>query len=305
MSWFFLAIIGPFFYSMTNHIDKILLEKYFKDGGVGTLILFSSLLSGIALPFLFLADSSVFHVGLVNMSILAVSGVLNVAILWLYFLALKDDEASIVIVFYQLVPLFGVVLGYFVLGEVLTQLQFIAMAIIILGTTIISFEIDDENNFKLRRMTIILMTTASFLWALESVLFKFVALEENVLRSLFWEHMMLLLVGIIVFFCVRSYRTHFLTAIKSNSFGIISLNVLNESLYTAGNFVFAFAYILAPIALVLLANSFQPIFVFSIGVFMTLFFPKLITEKIEVKHVTQKLLAIIITGVGTYLLLLY
>lgn len=304
MSWFFLAIIGPFLYSMTNHIDKILLEKYFKDGGVGTLILVSSLLAGLALPILYFLDPSVASVSGFNMFILTVSGILNIGVLWLYFLALKDEEASIVIVFYQLVPVFGLGLGYFILGEVLTELQLIAMAIIILGTTIISFEIDDENNFKLRKLTIVLMTTASFLWALESVLFKYVALEENVLRSLFFEHLMLLLVGIIIFVCVHSYRTHFITAIKTNSVGILSLNVLNESLYTLGNVVLAFAYILAPIALVLLTNSFQPIFVFAIGVFLTLCFPKLTVERIQVQHVLQKLLAIIITGIGTYLLLM-
>ena len=304
MSWFFLAIIGPFLYSMTNHIDKILLEKYFKDGGVGTLILVSSLLAGLALPILYFLDPTIASVSGFNMFILAVSGILNIGVLWLYFLALRDEEASIVIVFYQLVPVFGLGLGYFILGEVLTELQLIAMAIIILGTTIISFEIDDENNFKLRKLTIVLMTTASFLWALESVLFKYVALEENVLRSLFFEHLMLLLVGIIIFVCVRSYRTHFITAIKTNSVGILSLNVLNESLYTLGNVVLAFAYILAPIALVLLTNSFQPIFVFAIGVFLTLCFPKLTVERIEVQHVLQKLLAIIITGIGTYLLLM-
>ncbi len=304
MSWFFLAIIAPFLYSMTNHIDKILLEKYFKNGGVGTLILVSSLLAGLALPILYFLDPTIASVSGFNMFILAVSGILNIGVLWLYFLALKDEEASIVIVFYQLVPVFGLGLGYFILGEVLTELQLIAMAIIILGTTIISFEIDDENNFKLRKLTIVLMTTASFLWALESVLFKYVALEENVLRSLFFEHLMLLLVGIIIFVCVRSYRTHFITAIKTNSVGILSLNVLNESLYTLGNVVLAFAYILAPIALVLLTNSFQPIFVFAIGVFLTLCFPKLTVERIEVQHVLQKLLAIIITGIGTYLLLM-
>ena len=304
MSWFFLAIIGPFLYSMTNHIDKILLEKYFKDGGVGTLILVSSLLAGLALPILYFLDPTIASVSGFNMFILAVSGILNIGVLWLYFLALKDEEASIVIVFYQLVPVFGLGLGYFILGEILTELQLIAMAIIILGTTIISFEIDDENNFKLRKLTIVLMTTASFLWALESVLFKYVALEENVLRSLFFEHLMLLLVGIIIFVCVRSYRTHFITAIKTNSVGILSLNVLNESLYTLGNVVLAFAYILAPIALVLLTNSFQPIFVFAIGVFLTLCFPKLTVERIQVQHVLQKLLAIIITGIGTYLLLM-
>ena len=41
---------------MCNHIDKILLERYFKEGGVGTLLIVSALTSVIANPFLYAAD---------------------------------------------------------------------------------------------------------------------------------------------------------------------------------------------------------------------------------------------------------
>ncbi len=302
MTWFFIALIGPFLYALTNHIDKVLLGKYFKEGGVGTLLLFSSLLSAIALPFLFLADTTAFSVGGLNIVLLACVGILNVLVLWCYLLALKDEEASVAVVFYQLVPVFGYILGYVILGELLTQMQLIAMAIIILGTAIVSFEIDAENRFRLRKATVPLMLGAAFFWALESVLFKFVALEESLWRSLFWEHLMLSLVGVGIFLFVRSYRTHFMSALRGNSRGIIGLNVANESIYMLGNIAFSIAYLLAPVALVLLTESYQPLFVFAIGIFLTLFFPKLTSEKIEAKHLWQKGIAIAITGIGTYLL---
>lgn len=302
MSWFFIALIGPFLYALTNHIDKLLIEKYFKESGVGTLLLFSSLLSALALPFFFLADSTILSVSLTNIFWLMIVGILNAAVLWCYLLALKDEEASIAVVFYQLVPVFGYVLGYFILGEVLNQLQLIAMAVVILGTSIVAFEIEADNKFKLRRNTIFLMGGAAFFWALESVIFKAVALEENVWRSLFWEHLMLGLAGVVIFIFMHSYRTHFIRAIRENSKGILSLNVANESLYMLGNVAFSLAYLLAPIALVLLAESYQPLFVFAIGIFLTLFFPRLTAEKIEARHLWQKLLAICITGIGTYLL---
>ena len=302
MIWFLIALIGPFLYALTNHIDKILLEKYFKVSGVGTLILFSSLLSVFALPFLFWADPTVLSVGGTKILALIAVGVLNVLVLWCYLLALQNEEASVAVVFYQLVPVFGYILGYFVLGEILTQMQLIAMATIILGTTIISFEIDSENKFKLRRKTIPPMLAAAFFWALGSVIFKAVALEENLWRSLFWEHLTLVLVGIGIFVFIRSYRIHFLSAIKNNSKGILSLNFVNESLYIFGNIAFAFAYLLAPIALVLLTESFQPIFVLAIGIFLTIFFPKISAEKIHAKHLWPKIIAICITGIGTYLL---
>ena len=302
MNWFFLALIGPFMYALTNHIDKVLLEKYFKEGGVGTILIFSSFLAIVVLPFFFLADRTVLDVGGIKILALAVVGILNVMVLWFYLLAIKEEEASVVIVFYQLVPVFGYILGYFILGEILTRIQLIAMTTIILGTTIISFEIDSENKFKFRRKAVLPMLAACLCWALGSVIFKAVALEENVWRSLFWENLSLVLVGVIIFIFIRSYRTNFILAIRNNSKAVLLLGAVNEFLYIIGNIVFAFAYMLAPIALVLLTDSFQSVFALIIGVFLTIFLPKISSEKIQAKHLWPKIIAICITGMGTYLL---
>jgi len=271
---------------------------------VGTLMLFSSLLSIFALPVFYVLDPTILDVNGWNMAILFMVGVLNMLVLLCYFIALSEDEASIVVVFYQLVPVFGYILGYFILDESLTHLQIIAMAIIILGTTIISFEIDAENKFKLKKSTAFYMTLAALLWGLESTLFKAAALEENVIRSLFWEHIALVGVGICIFVFMKSHRRHFVTVFKENSGKVIGFNFLNEALYMGGNAAVAFALVLAPVALVLLTNSFQPIFVLLIGVLLTLFFPKVSVEKIHAYHLWQKLIAILITGIGTYMLLM-
>lgn len=303
MTWFLVAIVGPFLYAITNHIDKILLEKYFKEGGVGTLMLFSSLLSAMALPFIYLGDTTVFSVDIFNILILSFVGLLNILLLWFYLMALKNDEASVIIVFYQLVPVLGFILGYLILGETLTKIQLIAMAIIVLGTSIVSFEVNTENKFTIKTQTISYMLGASLCWALGGVIFKSVALEENVLRSLFWEHVMLTIFGIFIFVLVPTYRKHFMLALKNNSKAILSLNITNEALYMIGNLAVAFAYLMAPVALVLLTESFQPIFVLLIGVFLTLFFPKITKENISTRHLWQKGMAIVITGIGTYILL--
>jgi hypothetical protein len=62
-TWFVLAVISPLLWAMCNHIDKIVLDRYFKEGGVGTLIIVSALASVIATPFLYLIDPSVLDVG--------------------------------------------------------------------------------------------------------------------------------------------------------------------------------------------------------------------------------------------------
>jgi hypothetical protein len=172
-----------------------------------------------------------------------------------------------------------------------------------LGTTIVSFEIDSENSVRPKWRTVIFMTVACTCWALEIVIFKVVALEENVVRSLFWKHIMLALLGLLMFGFIGGYRKSFLKAIRDNSKAILFLNVLNEALYISGTVVVAFAAMMAPVGLVLLTETYQAIFVFAIGITLTKFFPQISVENVEAKHLWQKLLAICVTGVGTYLLL--
>lgn len=304
MTWFLLAIAGPFLYAITNFIDKVILERYFKVGGVGTILIFSGLMSVFVLPVLLFFDPTPFSMSLAHIAALAVVGIVNVLILFFYLKAISSDEVSVAIIFYQLVSVFAYVLGYLILGETLTTMQIAAMVVIIAGTSIVSFEIDEENHFHLKRRTILYMTLASFCWALSGVIFKAVALEEDVIRSFFWENFMMVVIGAGIFLFVRSYRNHFLEAFRSNGKSILLLNGLNEVVYISGNAVVAFAFMLAPVALVLLANSYQSIFVLAIGAFLTFFFPHLVKERVHLKNVGQKILAILVTAVGTYLLFL-
>ena len=300
---FLMALVPPLLYAVTNHIDRNLLGIYFKKGGVGTLVIVSSLLSIIPIPIFLWIDPTVLSVGMGNMPILALAGLLNVGLIWFYLRALQEDEPTVVIIFYSLVPVLGLVFGYFILDEVISRMQFIAMAVIILGTALVSFEIGDENDLKLRKSTLVNMVVACTCWALEMTILKKVALTENMWRSLFWEHSMMVVVGMSIFTFVPTYRHHFMIALRSNSKAILSLNATNEILYIVGNVVGALASMMAPVALVLLAQPFQSIFVFVISVFLTKYFPKFSARKTEVKHLVQKLLAISVTGMGTYVLL--
>lgn len=221
---------------------------------------------------------------------------------WSYLMAMEDEEASVVIPFFQLIPVFAYILGYFFLGETLTHIQIFAMLLIIAAASVLSFEIDDDNKFKLRKKTVFFMTISSLTAAIESVLFKYVILEEDFWVSSFWSFVWIGVLGIIMLLTIKTYRSDFLYILKNNSKKIMSLNMLNEVMTIVGNVTTSFATLLAPIALVLLVNAYQPVFVFIIGILLTLFFPKITTEKIKLKHVVQKVVVIGVMMVGTYML---
>lgn len=302
MNWFFVALIPPLLYAVTNLLDKALLSKYFQEGGVGTLLMFSALLSFIAIPLLYLVEPDVLAVSEENLSTLAALSLLDIILIWAYLMALKDAESSATIFYYQLVPVMALVMGYFHLGETITKTQLLAMIIIIFGTSLVSFE-KGENGLVFKWKTVMFMLIACACWASESVFFKGVALEENIWRSLFWKHVMLLIIGILMFVFMPTQRHNFLARFKAGSTGIIALNVLNESLYMSGNIVAAYAFMLAPVALALLAETFQAFFVLILGVVLTFFLPKIFNERIGKGTIAKKLIALVITGAGTYILL--
>lgn len=288
---------------MTNHIDKYLLTNFFQDRGVGILLLFSALLSSLALPFLCAIDPRVLDVDRGSIGALAVVAGLNLIVLWSYFTALREDEASVVIVFYQMVPVVAAVMSYIFLDEHLIVNQLIAMAIVLVGTAISSLDFEHENGIRFRRRTVFFMSIAVLAWASEATLFKRVALEENVWRSAFWEHVSLVLFGA-AFACVapRARRTFF-SVWKMNSGRILALNGLNELLYMIGSITVSYASLLAPMALILLSQTFQPVFVFLLGTAMTFLFPRFHMEKLSRRAVVQKMVAIFLTGLGAYWLI--
>lgn len=301
MSWFFIALIGSLFYASTNHIDKYLISKYLKGGEVGSLVIFSSIFSIFALPIIYFIHPEVFSVTIFQSVILVTTGMMAVIALLLYFYALNEDEATNVVPFYQTIPIFAFALGFIILGETVSSIQAIASVIIITGATILSFEFGG-GKIRFKSKVVFLMLTASFLYALSSVVFKLVALEEGFWLSTFWSLVGKVILGGFFLSAVPIYQRQFFTVLKDNKVRILALNSTNEILAILADGFVSFATLLAPVALVLLAGAFQPVFVLIIGILLTVFFPRISKESLSRNHVIQKIVAIGLIMIGTYFL---
>lgn len=305
MHWFLIALIGPILWSLVNHADKYLLSKYTKEseGGVGSLMIFSTLFSIFLLPIVFLFDQTIFSVSSFNIAILLFVGVLNAVSILLYMYALEKDEASIVVPFFQLIPVFGYLLGYLILGEVVENQKIIAASVVILGALVLSLEFNEERRINLKKSVLVLMGVSTFLLAFSEVLFKLVAVEEGSFwSSIFWNYTGLVVVGLILFICVRRYRVEFINLLRKSGKTILTINISSEIFTIVGNLVFSYATLLAPIALVMTVNAYQPAIVFLLGVTLTLYAPQISVEKISNRHLLHKGIAIAVMVFASYLL---
>lgn len=301
MTWFLIALIAPALWSVTNHLDKYLISKYFKGAGTGALIIFSALVGLLVMPAVYAFRPDVIAIPLPQALAIIGGGMVYVVSILIYLYALQKDETSIVVPLFQTVPVFAFVLGYLFLGETLTQRQLVGSALVVIGGILLSLDLSVKRP-TLKSAIFFLMLLASFLVAASGLVFKMVASETSFWTAAFWGYVGDVLMGVFFLAAVSPYREEFLRVWRLNDPGIIALNGLNELITVGGNLAFRFATLLAPLALVSAVNGFQPLFVFLYGVVITLAFPRLGTESLMRKHLVQKALTIGIMVIGTYVL---
>lgn len=305
MSWFFIALIAPVLWSISNHLDKYLVSRYASvEGGIGGIITNSALFPILFLPIIVLIYPFVFQIAPAHCLVLILAGVINITAILFYLYAINREEASVAAPFFQIIPVFGYIFGYFIFGEILTSHQIIASLLIIMGAFILSIELREQQKSRFKKRVVLLMLASSLCYALYFVLFKVAAIEENFWASMFWEEVGMIAAGLVLFIFVRNYRQDFFRLVKGYTAKFFSVFALNEVVYVTGSFFFNFSLLLAPVALVMLVNSYQPAFVFLIGTLLTLFLPRIAKEEIRGRYLVQKIIGIVIITIGSMLLYL-
>jgi drug/metabolite transporter (DMT)-like permease len=301
MNWFFIALWAPFLLACANHNDKFLLSRYLKEKNVGSIAIVSSLFSGVAIPVVLFIRPEAYDVSLVQGGALIATGMASVVAALCYLHALDIDEASFVTPFYQTVPVFAYVLGYFILGETITPAQGLGSLVIIGSAIALSFEFG-RRGIQFKRKVVALMLVASFLSAMNGVIFKLIALEKGFWVALFWGFVGQLTAGLTLLGWVPRYRRDFLGLVKQEKTAGFGLIVLSKTLVSVSEAVTLYATLLAPVALVLLVNSFQPLFVFILGIVLTVVFPDVARESLRPLKMLQKGVGICLMLVGGYLI---
>lgn len=302
MNWFLIALIPPFLWSLTNYIDKYLLDRYFKNRGVGTLMIFSSIIGIFISSFIALIHPESLITNPLNAFLISLNGFLYILGVFFYLHALKRDDTSTVIPLLHLVPFFSYFLAFLFLRESLTSNQIIGSLLIIFGSIFLSFEFFGKTKIHFKKSVIALMTLSSLFFALNYTLFKFFALESSFWTTSFYEYIGFVVFAFLLLVFVKSYRKEFASAVKENKAQILTLSGISEITNIVGKLVFNFVSLLMPIAIISIVGESQFLFIFVIGIVLTILFPKIIKEKINTTILIQKIIAIIIMFVGVYLL---
>lgn len=299
MSWLVFAFSGPVLWAASTHIDKYLVEKYFKKSNVAVLLIFTALIGMLMLPFIAILVPEAVSVAPSSALLMALSGILYMGAMLFYLWALQSEDAASVAPFYQAAPLFGYVLAYLVLGEELSAVQMVGGSLIIVGTLLVSLQSQAQKTaFKIHLAA--LMLTCALVLAASSLIFKLFALRAEFWPTTFWMYAGETVFGVVLF-VIPSVRKQFIKLLQFSPGAVLSVNAANELINLGGSLGTRYALLLAPLSLVQAIGSTTTIFVFAFGIVLSIIFPTANSAELTREDLMRKGIAAIIVALGSVL----
>jgi drug/metabolite transporter (DMT)-like permease len=297
--WLLFALSGPVLWAISMHLDKYLVERYFRDANPAVLLLFTAITGALMLPAIWAFAPQVVRLPASSCLVITASGFVFMAAFLPYFRALQDEEASVVAPFFQMAPVFGYVLGYLVLGERLTAVQTAGGALVVGGTLLLSHRAGTaRREFKIR--LVLLMLGCAFLLSLASLVFKFFAISAEFWSTLFWTFVGQAAFGIMIL-SVPPYRQQLAELLRTNARALVSINAMNELVNLGGSLGTRYALVLAPLSLVQAVTSTTTLFVFAFGIVLSLLFPQFAREELGSRELATKGIAACLIVIGVAL----
>jgi uncharacterized membrane protein len=297
--WLLFAFVGPLSWAVSTHIDKYLIDRYFRGSDTAVLMVFTALIGVLALPFIWVFVPGVFAPSLAAIGVMTVSGVMYIASMLFYLRAIQSEEASVVAPLFQTTTIFSFVLAWLMLGETLTLRSAGGAALIMAGVLFLSL----DSEFRLQRIkgrVVFGMVFCTFILALANVLFKFYAVQDDFWVTTFWTFVGEALFGAAIL-AIPRYRTQFLYLVRQHTGALLGVNGANELINVGGGLSVRYATMLAPVALVSAVASTTTLFVFALGTLLSVFAPKLSREDLSRRELARKAVAAAVVTAGVLL----
>jgi drug/metabolite transporter (DMT)-like permease len=299
MNWLVFALSGPVLWAISTHLDKYLVERYFKDTDVAVLVVFTALVGLLLMPVIALFEPAVFARDAISIALMMLSGILYMGAILFYLQALQGHDASVVAPFFQASPLFGYGLAYVVLGETLTGTQIFGGLLILAGVLSVSVR-SGRRRERIRWQLAAPMLACGFVLSLSTLIFKVFAVRHEFWATTFWMFAGEAVFGA-GFLCLPRYRAQFIRLLRSNTVALLAINGSNELINLGGGLGNRYALIFAPLSIVQAIGSTTTLFVFAFGIGLTLLFPRVSRESLSWRELATKGIAAILVAAGVAL----
>ena len=297
MIWVLYALGSAITFSLVSTLDKVLLQRYIPNSRV-FIILVGFVQVLLALCVLPLASFTGY--GADDAAIAIGSGLVTGAYLILLFWAISLQDVSRVVPVASTYPIFIAVIAQFFLGEELGVLAWTGICVTVAGVGLMSFgptaRASDMGNGQ--TMVFALLVTASLLFGLSQIMSKVVADDMDVWTLLMWR--MLGAAAVCIALLVRTQVVPEIMRTLRNP-SAVGLLLLTEGALVLVAMVFTLEAIYnGPVSLASTVMATRPLFVFGLGIVLSMGASNVLNEPLEGRILATKVLAIamMVAGVG-------
>ena len=293
MDWIFIAIFSYFLFALGNIFEKILRTNHLQSP---LSLLF---LSGISSLFLLLILPIFFPIVFGNFILIILGitiGLTSFAGFLPFLIALKKEEASRLVSLWNLAPIITFFLAFFILKERLPENFYLSFVFIFVGGILISFK-DLKGHFS--TFAFLMMALSNIMYSISLIIMKYTLNFFDIFSTLFYAAIGNVLF-ILLFFIFRKTRSDVINDLKKikHRFALIAYWFVVIMAF----FLYYISVQNSPVSMVAVLGGAQGLFVFTLALVISHFFPHILKEDTKLESITIKLISILLMFAGLYFL---
>jgi len=200
-------------------------------------------------------------------------------------------------------PVFIALLSFLFWGyEKLQGNEIAAFIVLLCGSVLISI----DKNPKITKKSLQISLIASLLFSLDFIFSKFVFLDMPFWQGFIWMRIFSFFI-VLIFLFDKGFRKEMAEDNAGFCMNTGIIFILAQGAGGAANILQSWSISLAPIAYLAILNSLkglQYVFLFIMTIAISLFLPKVLHEEMSKKQIIQKVVSIILIGLGLAILVL-
>ncbi|MCB1101208.1 MAG: EamA family transporter [Kiritimatiellae bacterium] len=288
MTLLWLALLASALCGVANLLDRSLVHGDADEASPMTLLAIGGAIHSVMALFLGAWTMPVYGLDPTVFVPLFLNGAIYSLAIWLYLSCLKTEDTSRVVPFFQLIPLFGLVMANLRLGELPTPFDRIGIACLVAGGLALSLK-----RGVVRGRLALFMILAAGLIALSDVVFAEFGRGHAFSGAVFADWSGKGVFGLLALASPRA-RRGFLPGLRSK----IGLMLAGEVTYAIGDALFDIAKLVMPVAIAQAAFCSQPLFVYLGVILLASRFPSLREEPTGAGERIRKLTGILLMVAG-------
>ena len=295
-NWLIIAILGYFAFALASLGDKIILGQSPRPRAFTFFVGIFNVLVVLMIPFISFSWPS----GYAGFWII-LNAIVYIFGLYGMFSALeKFDVSRVVPAIGATQPVFIFLLTWLFWGpQNINVQQIIAFVLLLLGTVLISL---NRSGDLFTKESLVISLVTALLFSLDFIFSKFVYLEMPFLQGFIWIRIASFVIALLLLLNNNFYKDVFSKRARNKT--KFSTGVLFVGFQVAGGIATVLqglSIALVPIAFLAIINALrgvQYVFLFGFSIACTIFIPKILKEYISKGAIIQKVISILIIGLG-------